>query len=64
MQWSGNLKWYFRNPKTPILNARFLLQIFKLNSMLQEKIITYFQRNPNLKILFFFDAEGIHSYLC
>jgi uncharacterized protein (TIGR02687 family) len=28
--------------------------------MLQDKINTYFQRNPNLKILFFFDAEGIH----
>lgn len=28
--------------------------------MLQDKITTYFQRNPNLKILFFFDAEGIH----
>ena len=29
--------------------------------MLQDKIITYFRRNPNLKILFFFDAEGIHQ---
>lgn len=28
--------------------------------MLQDKINTYFQRNPNLKVLFFFDAEGIH----
>jgi uncharacterized protein (TIGR02687 family) len=28
--------------------------------MLQDKITTYFQRNPNLKILFFFDGEGIH----
>ncbi len=29
--------------------------------MLQDKIITYFRRNPNLKILFFFDAEGIYQ---
>lgn len=26
--------------------------------MLQEKIITYFQRNPKLKVLFFFDPDG------
>lgn len=28
--------------------------------MLHDKINTYFKRNPNLKILFFFDAEGAH----
>lgn len=26
--------------------------------MLQDKIITYFQRNPTLKVLFFFDPQG------
>ena len=26
--------------------------------MLKDKITTYFQRNPRLKVLFFFDPEG------
>ena len=26
--------------------------------MLQDKIISYFQRNPKLKVLFFFDPDG------
>lgn len=35
-----------------------LIQIFKGYSMLQDKIISYFQRNPKLKFFFFFDPDG------
>jgi len=34
------------------------IKIIKAYSMLQDKIISYFQRNPKLKVLFFFDPDG------
>ena len=37
-----------------------LIRIFKACAMLQDKIISYFQRNPKLKVLFFFDPDGTY----